>query len=241
VRSPSYGASSMGNRKDTILRLAKGFRGRRKNCFRIAVHAVHRALKYSYVSRRLRKREARRTWITQINAGAREHGLSYGKLIFGLTNAEIGVNRKMLALLAQQEPYSFRAIVDEAKHALQKVVDKRGTPGGGFSMGGGPPPDPSAAAADAIAAAVQGRARKATAAAAAASAPPTTIIELAQQLAEDGEFDTTSEPAEPAELSEALSYLAIADEPEASAETAPEPEAASAPEAAPLHGPQSLP
>merc|ERR1740139_1232082 len=84
----------MGNRRETIMRLAKGFFGRRKNCFALA-----------------------------IRAGARGHNISYAKLIFGMRFAEIGVNRKILATLAQQEPYSFRAIVEEAKLGLKKAVE----------------------------------------------------------------------------------------------------------------------
>ena len=151
----------MGTRREKVFRLAKGFRGRRKNCYRITIHAVHRALKYGYVSRRLRKRDTRKTWITQINAGSKEHGLSYAKLIFGLTHAEIGLNRKMLALLAQQEPYTFRAIVDEAKFALRKVA---AAPDGEAAEG-------SASAGDA--------AGSASAPASMARGAPTTLIGLA--------------------------------------------------------------
>ena len=90
-----------GSRRETIMRLAKGFRGRRKNCYKLASRAVEHGLQYAYMSRKLKKREARKTWIMQVNAGAREHGLSYGHLIFGMRHAEIGVNRKILATLAQ--------------------------------------------------------------------------------------------------------------------------------------------
>lgn len=177
----------MGNRKATIMQLAKGFRGRRKNCFRITVHAVHRALKYAYVSRRLRKRENRRTWITQINAGSKEHGLSYGKLIYGLIHAEIGVNRKMLALLAQQEPQSFRAIVEEAKLALSKIVVP---PGAAQSiegpLGGADPEQASPASMGATAAG-------AAATHAQTRATPTNLIELAKEMAEQGELSDALE------------------------------------------------
>ena len=104
------------------MRLAKGFFGRRKNCFSLAIRAVEKGLQKAYIGRKLKKRAARREWILQISAGAREHNISYAKLIFGMRYAEIGVNRKILATLAQQEPYSFRAVVEEAKGALRRVV-----------------------------------------------------------------------------------------------------------------------
>ena len=113
----------MGNRRETIMRLAKGFFGRRKNCFSLAIRAVEKGLQKAYIGRKLKKRAARREWILQISAGAREHNISYAKLIFGMRYAEIGVNRKILATLAQQEPYSFRAIVEEAKLGLKKAVE----------------------------------------------------------------------------------------------------------------------
>jgi large subunit ribosomal protein L20 len=109
-------------RKDKIFDLAKGFRGRAKNCFRIAIRRVEKGLQYAYRTRKLRKRIARREWIMQVSAGSREHGLAYSSLIQGMHLSSIGVDRKMLAQLAQQEPYSFRAIVEEAKGALRRVV-----------------------------------------------------------------------------------------------------------------------
>ena len=105
------------------MRLAKGFFGRRKNCFSLAIRAVEKGLQKAYVGRKLKKRVVRQEWIVQIGAGAREHNISYAKLIFGMRFAEIGVNRKILATLAQQEPYSFRAIVEEAKLGLKKAVE----------------------------------------------------------------------------------------------------------------------
>jgi large subunit ribosomal protein L20 len=108
-------------RRDTIFRLAKGFRGRAKNVFKIAIRRVEKGLQYAYKSRRLKKRNARREWITQIGAGSREHGLVYSQLIRGMYLTDIGINRKMMALLARTEPYSFRAIVEEAKTALRKT------------------------------------------------------------------------------------------------------------------------
>ena len=100
---------TMGNRRETIMRLAKGFFGRRKNCFSLAIRAVEKGLQKAYIGRKLKKRVVRREWIVQIGAGAREHNISYAKLIFGMRYAEIGVNRKILATLAQQAPPPFRS------------------------------------------------------------------------------------------------------------------------------------
>lgn len=109
-------------RKDTILRLAKGFQGRAKNCFKIAIRRVEKGLQYAYKARRLKKRNARREWITQVGAASSEHGLKYSQLVRGMYASDIAVNRKMLVQLAQQEPYSFRAIVNEAKAGLRGSV-----------------------------------------------------------------------------------------------------------------------
>ena len=111
-------------RKDTILRLATGFRGRAKNCFKIAIRRVEKGLQHAYRGRKLKKRIARTEWISQVNAASSEHGLSYSRLIQGMNLSSIGVNRKVMAQLALQEPYSFRAIVEEAKSALKNVVHK---------------------------------------------------------------------------------------------------------------------
>ena len=114
-------------RESKIFALAKGFRGRAKSCFRLAIRRVEKGLQYAYRSRRQKKRLARTEWITQLSAGSREHGLSYSKLIQGMNLGAIGVNRKMMAVLVKQEPYSFRAIVEEAKTALKGAV-LRGPP-----------------------------------------------------------------------------------------------------------------
>lgn len=108
-------------REDTIFKLAKGFRGRAKNCYRIAIVRVEKGLQHAYRARRLKKREARQTWIMQMGAGAREHGLNYSKLVQGLNLAKIGLDRHMLAELAKSEPLSFRAVVDECKAALERA------------------------------------------------------------------------------------------------------------------------
>ncbi|MBX9620458.1 MAG: 50S ribosomal protein L20 [Alphaproteobacteria bacterium] len=105
-------------RHKKILKLAKGYRGRSKSCYRIALQRVEKALQYAYRDRRNRKRDFRGLWIQRINAGAREHGLTYSKFVNGLTKAGIEIDRKVLADLAIHEPAAFKAIVDQAQKAL---------------------------------------------------------------------------------------------------------------------------
>ena len=105
-------------RHKKILKLAKGYRGRSKSCYRIALQRVEKALQYAYRDRRNRKRDFRGLWIQRINAGAREHGLTYSKFINGLTKAGIEIDRKVLADLAVHEPAAFKTIVDQAQKAL---------------------------------------------------------------------------------------------------------------------------
>lgn len=105
-------------RHKKILKLAKGYRGRSKSCFRIAVQRVEKALQYAYRDRRNRKRDFRGLWIQRINAGVREHGLTYSRFVNGLTKAGIEIDRKVLADLAVHEPVAFKAIVDQAQKAL---------------------------------------------------------------------------------------------------------------------------
>mmetsp|Transcript_3036 Transcript_3036/g.7435 ORF Transcript_3036/g.7435 Transcript_3036/m.7435 type:complete len:110 (+) Transcript_3036:71-400(+) len=101
--------------RDKILKLAKGFRGRAKNCFRIAVNRVEKALQYSYRDRRNKKREMRSLWIQRINAGTREHGVKYSDFVKTLSEDNIKLDRKMLSELAMLEPQSFKALVDRVK------------------------------------------------------------------------------------------------------------------------------
>jgi large subunit ribosomal protein L20 len=104
-------------RRNRVLKLAKGFRGRRKNCYKRANQAVERALDYATRDRRVRKREFRSLWITRVNAAARQVGLSYGKLIHGLTKAGVQIDRKIMAELAVLDPKGFEAIATVAKSA----------------------------------------------------------------------------------------------------------------------------
>jgi large subunit ribosomal protein L20 len=101
-----------------VLKAAKGYYGRRKNTIRIAKQAVEKALQYGYRDRKRKKRTFRALWIQRINAAVREHGLTYGRFIDGLTKGGVAIDRKMLADLAMNDPAGFKAIVDQAaKHA----------------------------------------------------------------------------------------------------------------------------
>ena len=105
-------------RHKKVLALAKGFRGRRKNVFRIAKQAVMKAGQYAYSDRRAKKREFRRLWIARINAGSRALGLTYSKFIAGIKKASIEIDRKVLADMAVNDPAAFASIVEKAKAQL---------------------------------------------------------------------------------------------------------------------------
>ena len=105
-------------RHKKVLALAKGYRGRRKNVFRIAKQAVMKAGQYAYRDRRTRKRVFRALWIARINAGARSHGVTYSRFIAGLKKAQIDLDRKVLADLAVNDPAAFGSIVDKVKAQL---------------------------------------------------------------------------------------------------------------------------
>ncbi|HWB45855.1 MAG TPA: 50S ribosomal protein L20 [Hyphomicrobiaceae bacterium] len=97
-----------------VLKQAKGYYGRRKNTIRIAKQAVEKALQYGYRDRKRKKRTFRALWIQRINAAVREHGLTYGRFINGLSKAGIEVDRKVLADLAVKDAAAFKALVDQA-------------------------------------------------------------------------------------------------------------------------------
>ena len=105
-------------RHKKVLKLAKGYRGRHKNCFRIAIERVEKGLQYAYRDRKVRKREFRRLWITRINAAARLSGLSYSRLMDGLAKAGIQLDRKVLADMAVVNPGDFAKLADSARAAL---------------------------------------------------------------------------------------------------------------------------
>jgi len=105
-------------RHKKILNMAKGYRGRKKNVFRLATQAVTRAGVYAYRDRRVKKREFRALWIARINAGAREHGLSYSRFMNGLKKASIEIDRKVLSDLALFHREAFAGLAAQAKACL---------------------------------------------------------------------------------------------------------------------------
>jgi large subunit ribosomal protein L20 len=105
-------------RHKKILRLAKGYRGRSSTTYRVAIERVEKALQYAYRDRRNRKREFRALWIQRINAGAREHGLTYSQFMHGIKLAGLELDRKVLSDLAIREPEAFQAIAATARNAL---------------------------------------------------------------------------------------------------------------------------
>ncbi len=107
-------------RHKKVLKMAKGYRGRAKNCFRVAIEKVEKAMQYSYRDRKVRKRDFRALWIQRINAAVREQGMIYSTFINGLKLAKIDLDRKVLADLAVKEREVFNQIVEKAKKALVK-------------------------------------------------------------------------------------------------------------------------
>ncbi|MDR0332023.1 MAG: 50S ribosomal protein L20 [Tannerella sp.] len=112
-RSVNHVASR--NRRKKILKLTKGYIGARKNVWTVAKNTWEKGLTYAYRDRKNKKRTFRALWIQRINAGAREHGMSYSRLMGALHKAEININRKVLADLAMNHPEAFKAIVDKVK------------------------------------------------------------------------------------------------------------------------------
>lgn len=102
-------------RRKKIMKLAKGYWGRRKNVYTVAKNAVDKGLGYAYRDRKNKKRNFRALWIQRINAAAREHGMSYSQLMGALHKNEINLNRKVLADLAMNNPEAFKAVVDKVK------------------------------------------------------------------------------------------------------------------------------
>ena len=109
------------NRHRKVLNLTEGHRGKRRTNYKVAHQSMMHALRYATIHRRDRKGQFRRLWIVRINAAAREHGLSYGRLIDGLNKAGIELDRKVLADIAVREPESFAKVVEQAKAALAAV------------------------------------------------------------------------------------------------------------------------
>lgn len=107
------------DRRKKILKLAKGFRGRRGTNYKTAKDAVTKALVHGYVSRRDRKGDMRTLWISRINAAVRPEGITYSRFIQGLTKAGVEINRKALSNMAIEDPAAFNAVVTMAKKALE--------------------------------------------------------------------------------------------------------------------------
>ncbi len=102
-------------RRKKILNMAKGYFGRRKNVWTVAKNAVEKAMGYAYIGRKHKKRNFRALWIQRINAGTRQHGMSYSAFMGKLNTSGIELNRKVLADLAMNHPEAFKAIVDKVK------------------------------------------------------------------------------------------------------------------------------
>ena len=106
-------------RHKKIYKLAKGYRGRSKNCYRVAIEKVEKALQYAYRDRRNKKRDFRALWIQRINAAVRAYGITYSKFMGALKSLEIDMDRKILAELAVSNSEDFKLIVDQALKALR--------------------------------------------------------------------------------------------------------------------------
>ena len=102
-------------RRKNLMKLSKGYFGRRKNVWTVAKNAIEKGLVYAYIGRKQKKRNFRSLWITRINAGARQHGMSYSKFIGAVHKSGIELNRKVLADLAMNHPDTFKAVVDAVK------------------------------------------------------------------------------------------------------------------------------
>ena len=102
-------------RRKKIIKLAKGYFGRRKNVWTVAKDAVEKAMLYAYRDRKAKKRNFRSLWIARINAGAREHGMTYSQFMGKVKSNSIKLNRKVLADLAMNNPDAFKAVVDKIK------------------------------------------------------------------------------------------------------------------------------
>ncbi len=107
-------------RHKKILNMAKGYRGRNKNVFRVAVEKVEKGLQYAYRDRKVKKRTFRSLWIQRINAATRIHDLTYSRFISGLNKAGVELDRKVLADIALKQPEAFAKLVETAKAALNK-------------------------------------------------------------------------------------------------------------------------
>ena len=121
-----------------VFGLAKGYYGRSKNCFRITIRRVFKALQYEYRDRRVRRRNIRKEWIQSINAAVRDQDVNYSSFVYCLNRSNVSLDRKILSDMAKNEPYSFKAVLDEIKSqvpmpnkkpqekiSFQEAVDKK--------------------------------------------------------------------------------------------------------------------
>jgi len=106
-------------RHKKVIKAAKGYRGRRKSCFRVATQAVDKARQYAYRDRKVKKREFRRLWIARINAAARINGLSYSRFMHGLSEAGIELDRKVLADIAVRDEEGFAKLAETVRAQIQ--------------------------------------------------------------------------------------------------------------------------
>ncbi len=102
-------------KRKRILKMAKGYWGRKKNVWTVAKNQIEKGLQFSYRDRKAKKREFRKLWIQRINAGARQHGMSYSQFMGKLGKSGIELNRKVLADLAMNHPEAFKAVIDKVK------------------------------------------------------------------------------------------------------------------------------
>ena len=109
-------------RHKKVIAKAKGYRGRAKNCFRVAIEKVEKGQQYAYRDRRAKKRNFRALWIQRLNAAVREHGLVYSTFINGLKNAGVTLNRKTLSELAISQPDAFKTLCEQAEKGLKKAA-----------------------------------------------------------------------------------------------------------------------
>jgi large subunit ribosomal protein L20 len=110
-----------------LLKHAKGYRGRSKNCFTIAIRRVEKAWQYAYRDRKVKKRVWRTLWIQRLSAAARQYNIRYSRLIAGLNYASVPLNRKVLSELAATEPFAFKSVIDvikyqQAEHDAKKLL-----------------------------------------------------------------------------------------------------------------------
>jgi large subunit ribosomal protein L20 len=105
-----------------VLKLAAGYRDRNSSSYRVAIEKVEKGLRYAYRDRRNKKRTFRALWIQRINAGVREHGLTYSQFINGMKHAGIMLDRKILSDLATREPEAFKTLIEQAQAALAKAA-----------------------------------------------------------------------------------------------------------------------